>query len=315
MSSHFDVVVLGAGPGGYVAAIRAAQLGKKTAIIEEKYWGGVCLNVGCIPSQGAAAQRRARPHLHRRGQDVRHLRRRDVRLRCGVPAQPQGRRRPRQGRPLPDEEEQHHRARRLGHVHRRQHPAGRAVRRRRGDGHLRPLHPRDRGDHPAAAGHRAQRPRGDLRRADHDRGAAGLDHHRRRRRDRRRVRLRAGQLRRRRDDRRVPRPDGAARGRRGVGRAGEALQEARRQGAHVAPGSTRSTTPARRSRSPSPRATSSRRSRPTRCCRRSASRRASRATGSTRPASRSPIVGRSRSTTTCAPTCRASSRSATSPRS
>ncbi|WP_328664500.1 dihydrolipoyl dehydrogenase [Streptomyces sp. NBC_00328] len=51
MSSHFDVVVLGAGPGGYVAAIRAAQLGLSTAIIEEKYWGGVCLNVGCIPSK------------------------------------------------------------------------------------------------------------------------------------------------------------------------------------------------------------------------------------------------------------------------
>ena len=51
MSSHFDVVVLGAGPGGYVAAIRASQLGLKTAIIEEKYWGGVCLNVGCIPSK------------------------------------------------------------------------------------------------------------------------------------------------------------------------------------------------------------------------------------------------------------------------
>jgi dihydrolipoamide dehydrogenase len=51
MSSHFDVVVLGAGPGGYVAAIRAAQLGLSTAIVEEKYWGGVCLNVGCIPSK------------------------------------------------------------------------------------------------------------------------------------------------------------------------------------------------------------------------------------------------------------------------
>ncbi|MBA8794989.1 dihydrolipoamide dehydrogenase [Friedmanniella endophytica] len=49
--THFDVVVLGAGPGGYVAAIRAAQLGLKTAIVEEKYWGGVCLNVGCIPSK------------------------------------------------------------------------------------------------------------------------------------------------------------------------------------------------------------------------------------------------------------------------
>ena len=51
MTSHFDVVVLGAGPGGYVAAIRAAQLGLTAAVIEEKYWGGVCLNVGCIPSK------------------------------------------------------------------------------------------------------------------------------------------------------------------------------------------------------------------------------------------------------------------------
>src|SRR3954451_19957128 len=48
---HFDVVVLGAGPGGYVAAIRASQLGKKVAVVEQKYWGGVCLNVGCIPSK------------------------------------------------------------------------------------------------------------------------------------------------------------------------------------------------------------------------------------------------------------------------
>ncbi len=51
MSQEYDVVVLGAGPGGYVAAIRAAQLGLKTAIVEKQYWGGVCLNVGCIPSK------------------------------------------------------------------------------------------------------------------------------------------------------------------------------------------------------------------------------------------------------------------------
>ncbi|WP_213451704.1 dihydrolipoyl dehydrogenase [Rhizomonospora bruguierae] len=51
MTSHFDVVVLGAGPGGYTAAVRAAQLGLSTAVIEERYWGGVCLNVGCIPSK------------------------------------------------------------------------------------------------------------------------------------------------------------------------------------------------------------------------------------------------------------------------
>ena len=49
--ADFDVVVLGAGPGGYVAAIRASQLGLRAAVVEEKYWGGVCLNVGCIPSK------------------------------------------------------------------------------------------------------------------------------------------------------------------------------------------------------------------------------------------------------------------------
>jgi dihydrolipoamide dehydrogenase len=51
MAKEYDVLVLGAGPGGYVAAIRSAQLGMKTAIIEKKWWGGVCLNVGCIPSK------------------------------------------------------------------------------------------------------------------------------------------------------------------------------------------------------------------------------------------------------------------------
>ncbi len=51
MANQFDVVVIGAGPGGYVAAIRSAQLGLKTAVIEREYLGGVCLNVGCIPSK------------------------------------------------------------------------------------------------------------------------------------------------------------------------------------------------------------------------------------------------------------------------
>ncbi len=51
MAKSYDVVVLGAGPGGYVGAIRASQLGLKVAVVEKKYWGGVCLNVGCIPSK------------------------------------------------------------------------------------------------------------------------------------------------------------------------------------------------------------------------------------------------------------------------
>src|ERR1700753_4455919 len=48
---RFDAVVIGAGPGGYPAAIRLGQLKVKTAIIEKEYIGGVCLNVGCIPSK------------------------------------------------------------------------------------------------------------------------------------------------------------------------------------------------------------------------------------------------------------------------
>ena len=47
----FDCVVIGAGPGGYVAGIRAAQLGLNVVVIEREYMGGVCLNVGCIPSK------------------------------------------------------------------------------------------------------------------------------------------------------------------------------------------------------------------------------------------------------------------------
>jgi dihydrolipoamide dehydrogenase len=50
-STHYDVAVIGAGPGGYVAAIRASQLGAKVAIVEKLYLGGTCLNVGCIPSK------------------------------------------------------------------------------------------------------------------------------------------------------------------------------------------------------------------------------------------------------------------------
>jgi dihydrolipoamide dehydrogenase len=49
--TDFNLLVLGAGPGGYVAAIRAAQLGLSVAVVEDRYWGGVCLNVGCIPSK------------------------------------------------------------------------------------------------------------------------------------------------------------------------------------------------------------------------------------------------------------------------
>ena len=49
--SKYDIIVLGSGPGGYVTAIRASQLGLKTAIVEKESLGGVCLNWGCIPTK------------------------------------------------------------------------------------------------------------------------------------------------------------------------------------------------------------------------------------------------------------------------
>ena len=51
MEGQFDLIVIGAGPGGYVAAIKAAKLGLKTAVIENREVGGTCLNRGCIPAK------------------------------------------------------------------------------------------------------------------------------------------------------------------------------------------------------------------------------------------------------------------------
>lgn len=65
LASEVDVIVIGAGPGGYTAAIRAAQLGKKVMVIEKDSLGGVCLNVGCIPSKALISAAEAYQHLSR----------------------------------------------------------------------------------------------------------------------------------------------------------------------------------------------------------------------------------------------------------
>src|SRR6202042_2159260 len=51
MAEPYDILIIGGGPGGYVAAIRAAQLGFKTAVVEREHLGGICLNWGCIPTK------------------------------------------------------------------------------------------------------------------------------------------------------------------------------------------------------------------------------------------------------------------------
>ncbi|MCX8025234.1 MAG: dihydrolipoyl dehydrogenase [Thermanaerothrix sp.] len=67
--SDYDVIVLGAGPGGYVCAIRAAQLGLKTAIVDKQWLGGVCLNVGCIPSKALLKNADIAHTLRERGKE------------------------------------------------------------------------------------------------------------------------------------------------------------------------------------------------------------------------------------------------------
>ncbi len=66
---EYDLIVIGAGPGGYVCAIRASQLGKKTAIIDREWLGGVCLNIGCIPSKALLKNAEVAHILQHRGKD------------------------------------------------------------------------------------------------------------------------------------------------------------------------------------------------------------------------------------------------------
>ena len=68
--SEYDVIVIGAGPAGYVCAIRAAQLGLKTAVVEKEYMGGVCLNVGCIPSKSLLKNAEIAHILRERGKEL-----------------------------------------------------------------------------------------------------------------------------------------------------------------------------------------------------------------------------------------------------
>ncbi len=67
MAKEFDVCVIGSGPGGYVAAIRASQLGLKTAVVEKSNLGGVCLNIGCIPTKALLKSAQVAEYLQNAG--------------------------------------------------------------------------------------------------------------------------------------------------------------------------------------------------------------------------------------------------------
>ena len=68
MDTKFDLIVIGGGPGGYVAAIRAAQLGMKAAVVEREHMGGICLNWGCIPTKALLRSAEISHLLHNLGE-------------------------------------------------------------------------------------------------------------------------------------------------------------------------------------------------------------------------------------------------------
>lgn len=68
MSQHFDIAVLGGGPGGYVAALKAGQMGAKVALVEKEHLGGTCLNMGCIPSKALLASAELLHHIQHAGE-------------------------------------------------------------------------------------------------------------------------------------------------------------------------------------------------------------------------------------------------------
>jgi len=137
------------GPAGYTAAVRAAQLGRTVAVVEERFWGGVCLNIGCIPSK-ALLRNAELAYIFTNEADTFGI---TVDGTVKVDYRP-AYERSRQvadgrvkGRQLPDEEERHHAVRRAGRLHRPDHVALGAVCRGQRDHHVLRLRHRGRGNH------------------------------------------------------------------------------------------------------------------------------------------------------------------------
>ena len=198
--TSFDIIIIGSGPGGYVTAIRAAQLGFKTAIVERDYPRRHLLELGLHPDQGAAALGRDLP-LHAARQGLRARRPRTCRLRCRRPSIKRSRGvagRHERRRRLPDEEEQglgdlgRGRDRRARQDHREGQSKTRGAEGRARAGRLsgQAHHRRDRRAAARAAGPRARQEAGlDLFRGDEAGQDAEVAAGGRLRRDRHRVRL------------------------------------------------------------------------------------------------------------------------------
>jgi pyruvate/2-oxoglutarate dehydrogenase complex dihydrolipoamide dehydrogenase (E3) component len=113
--TNYDLIVLGSGPGGYVAAIRAAQLGLKTAIVERENLGGICLNWGCIPTKALLRSAEIYHYMQHAGDYGLVAAQISADIETGREAQPRRRETAQPGRRLPDEEAQDHRS--YGHRH------------------------------------------------------------------------------------------------------------------------------------------------------------------------------------------------------
>ncbi len=116
--NRYDVAVLGGGPGGYVAAIKAAQHGLKTALIEKSFLGGTCLNVGCIPTKvllASADMLREFKNARDFGITAEGV---ELRLRENAGAQRAHRQAVARRRRVSHEEESDHRVQRRRHAHR-----------------------------------------------------------------------------------------------------------------------------------------------------------------------------------------------------
>ncbi len=212
--TSFDLIVVGGGPGGYVAAIRAAQLGMRTALVERDQLGGICLNWGCIPTKALLRASEINHLLHHLGDfgfaGQRHfLRRQEGRG-------PLARRRQAivERRRLPDAQEQGDGVRRRGDA--RGQGQARGGEGRQGGGRTRRAAHRagDRGAGALAAGPRTRRQAGvDLQGGDGAGGDPEIAAGRRLGRDRHRIRQLLPRHGRRGDGRRGARPRAAGRGR------------------------------------------------------------------------------------------------------